>query len=340
MKALWFTDLHLRPNQKDAGEKALRFILDTAAKQKPDVAICTGDVFHTKNIIYGTMMDMFQDFLIELGKICPIWVIPGNHDYCVEYEVHALAAFKLLPNVTIVDDAAKITDKVGIVAYARQEERFQALLKKLGPVEYLFGHFDINGFNLGSGWEERESWSDPSKFQGVKKVFSGHYHLHQSKQLGDIEFVYCGTSYTTAFDESDQEKYIALVDLETGEWNRIQTGLTLHKTLRINAGDPFPEIPETSFAEGVEYRVVVKGTQQQIGLLDKPKNYQARISYDFISDVGERLDVSSSDNKADVMKKYVDFEFKKQGKALDTSGFDTDRLMALGNRILSKASRS
>lgn len=339
MKALWFTDLHLREAHRDAGKKLLSFILETAKERKPDMAICTGDVFHTKNMIYGTMLDMFGEFLTELTKICPVYMIPGNHDYCVEYSVHSLESFKLFPNVHVVDRSMKITDKVGIMAYARQEERFSTLLQELGPVEYLFGHFDMEGFDLGSGWEEKESWCSPEKFKGVKKVYSGHYHKRQRKTVNGVEILFGGTGATTEFGESDQEKFITMVDLETGEDEGILTGLTFHKTLRINAGDAFPEIPLEERNNGVEFRLVIKGTQQQIALIDRPKDYPARIAFDFQTEVSERLDVTSSEKKEDVIKKYVDFEIKKQGKAIEAAEFDLEKLMTIGAKYVGKAGR-
>ena len=339
MKALWFTDLHLRPNHKNAGDKLLSFILSQAKERKPDVAICTGDVFHTKNIIYGTMLGMFREFLTELAAICPVYIIPGNHDYCIEYSEHALEAFKLMPNVHIVDRTMKITDKVGIMSYARQEERFNLLMKEMGPVEYLFGHFDMNGFDLGSGWEEKESWCDIEKFSGIKKIFSGHYHLRQSKVVQGVEVLYGGTGATTEFGESDQEKFITMVDLETGVDEAIPTNLTFHKTLRINAGEPFPEIPMDEIKEGVEFRLVIKGTQQQVALVDRPKDYPARIAFDFQTETSDRLEVSSADAKEDVLKKYVKFEMEKQGKAIEAAEFDLERLMAIGAKYVGKAGR-
>jgi DNA repair exonuclease SbcCD nuclease subunit len=339
MRALWFTDLHLRPLHEEAGTRLLNVILKTAREQKPDIAICTGDVFHTKNILYGTMLDMFRDFLLELGTICPVYVIPGNHDYCIEYDVHALQGFKLLPNITVVDRSMKITDKVGIMSYSRQEARFTELFQELGPVEFLFGHFDMDGFDLGSGWEEKESWCDPTKFKGVRKVFSGHYHKRQRKVVNGVEILFAGTGATTEFGESDQEKFLTMVDLETGEDTEIPTGLTFHKTFRIEAGDAFPEIPEEELKNGVEFRLIIKGTQQQIALIDRPKDYPARVGYDFVTEVSDRLDVSSSDKKEDVLKKYLEFEVKKQGKAIEAAAFDMDRLMSIGARYVGKAGR-
>lgn len=338
MKALWFTDLHLRPNQTASAKRALGFILETAKAKKPDLAICTGDVFHTKNILYASMLEMFREFLTELAQICPVYLAPGNHDYGFEYEVHALSNFLDIKGVTVVDEAMKITPQVGLMAYARQKERFDLLREKINGVKYLFGHFDMNGFDLGSGWEEKESWSDPEYFLNFKKVFSGHYHLHQVKQIKDTEFVFCGTAYTTEFGESDQRKYIALVDLETGEWEKIETHLTLHKTLKITAGEDFPKIPEKEIAEGVEHRVIVSGTKEQLDLVKMPKDYPAILIKQFSTLAVERLDVSATDKKEDVLKKFVDFEVKNKAEVL--KGLDQEKLLSVGQKLLSKVNRS
>jgi len=271
MKALWITDLHLRPGRHEAGARLLAFILKIAKERAPEIIVCTGDVFHDKNFLYATSLDLFRDFLVQAGKfVDQIYLAPGNHDYGTEYSVHSLTGYKGIPRVTVVDTVAKITEDVGIVSYARQEARFNQLMHELGPVKFLFGHFDLNGFDLGSGWEEKESWSDPEIFKKIptlSKVFSGHYHLAQSKIVNDITFTYLGTGATTDFGESDQIKRIGLVDLSTGVLEEIQTGLTLHKTLRINAGEDFPDIPTAETEAGVEYRLIIRGTQQQIDLI-------------------------------------------------------------------------
>lgn len=333
-KAIYFTDLHLRPNQAEAGKRALSVILELTRAQKPDVAICTGDVFHTKNLLYASMMTLFREFLIDMTAICPVYVSPGNHDYGREYDIHALQNFTDIPNVHVVDEALKITPKVGIMAYARQKERFNYLREKIDGVEILFGHFDMNSFDLGSGWEEREAWADPELFLAFKKVFSGHYHLHQAKTVKDTEIVYCGTAYTTEFGESDQQKYVLMIDLETGAWEKLSTGLTLHKTLRINAGDDFPEIPLEDVKSGTEYRVVVRGTKEQVDLMKPPKSYYALVIPQYITAAVERLDVSATDNKSDVLKKFVDFEIKNKDAMLKE--LDQDRLLAIGKKFLSR----
>lgn len=338
MKALWFTDLHLRPNHAASSKKALEFILKSAKEKKPDIAICTGDVFHTKNILYASMLDQFRDFLLELTKICPVYLAPGNHDYGLEYEVHALSNFKNLKNVTVVDEAMKITPDVGLMSYARQKERFEFLREQIKGVKYLFGHFDMNGFDLGSGWEEKESWSDPEQFMSFKKIFSGHYHLHQVKLIKDTEFIFCGTSYTTEFGESDQEKYIMLVDLKNGNWEKITTNLTLHKTIKIKAGDDFPKVSDKDINEGLEYRVIVSGTKEQLELIKPPKDYPAIVIKQFMTVSAERLDVSASEKKEDVLKKFVQFEMKNKADIL--KDIDQERLLSLGHKLLSKVNRS
>lgn len=346
MKALWFTDLHLRPTQKESGAKLLSFILKTAQERKPGVAIITGDIFHTKDNVQLTLMTTFKEFLIELSQICKVVVIPGNHDYGSEYSSHSLDYLKKMDNVVIVDTSYKITDKVGIISYARKPDRFQFLMNELGPVETLFGHFDLNGFNLGSGWEEQESWSDPEVFKSyssLKFVNSGHYHLAQEKILNDVRFVFCGTGYTTDFGESDQEKRVCIYDLETNEIESISTGLTLHKTLRIDVGADLPEIPQDEIANGVEYRVVIKGTQKQINLWqnskEMPRNYPGRVSYDFITEVDERLDISSTDDSVDILSKYVSNEFSKNKETVKNSNLNEERLLKMGQRLMAVVGR-
>jgi|GEM_PF-6566923 len=344
MKALWITDLHLRPVHRENGQRLLSKILEILISRKPDMVICTGDIFHDKDITYTTIIEMFRDFVETVSQICPLYMIPGNHDYGSEYSAHSLKGFKGMHNVHVVERALCITDKVGLIAYSRQEARFHELMAELGPVETLMGHFDLNGFDLGSGWEEKESWSDPealSRYPRLKSVRSGHYHLAQEKVIKGIHIMYLGTGATHEFGESDQEKSIGLMDLETGSVERIATGLTLHKTIRMTASDEFPVISDEEIKNGVHFRVIIRGTEQEIAMKkkDQPKVYQAKVVPDFITETAKRLDISVDEKKEDVILKFVNFQKKTQEHLFLNSNLDPAKLVAMGAKYMSKAGR-
>jgi DNA repair exonuclease SbcCD nuclease subunit len=340
MKALQFSDLHLVEKHAETGIRALDFIKAKARALKPDLLINTGDTFHTKNLLYATRLTLFGEFLEEMSAVAPIINLVGNHDWATEYSVHALHGFEGMKNVKIVDSALRLGD-IGFMAYCRDQARFQEMLKVVGPVKRLFGHFDMNGFNLGSGWEEKASWSDPASFQAFQQVFSGHYHLAQAAKVGKTEIIYCGSPYTHDFGESDQEKRILYIDLTTGKYESIDTGLTLHKTIRIGAGEDFPQLPQADIDRGVEFRVIVTGTKEQLANVEPPKGMKARVIREVVSAQADRLGISAGEKKEDVVKKFVEYKLAQEAKdAKDAQArLDFERLVATGNRILARVAR-
>jgi DNA repair exonuclease SbcCD nuclease subunit len=317
--ALIITDLHLRPEFVEVAHRVLQKAEDEIELHKPKYLIIGGDTFHTKNRVFASMLTLFGDFL------------------SIPYTVHSLQTLAM-PNLIIVDKSYRLNDKVGFIGYCREESRFEEFMKELEGCEILFGHLDLNGFDLGSGWEETDAFCGVERFTTFKKVFSGHFHKAQERTLASgTEVIYVGTGYTTDFNESDQEKRFMLIDLETGEWKGIPTNLTLHRTIRINATDPLPEIKKEDLDNGVNFRVIITGTKEQIAAFRIPTGYPAKIVNEFKSSDAARLDINASDNHENMMSKYVGHELKRIYGEEAKSELDKDKLMRIGRGLLARS---
>lgn len=334
-KALIVSDLHLRPSSMEMSKRVLKLIQQKIAELKPDYLINLGDTFHTKNIIHVTVQNLYQDFINEVRKDVKVIQLVGNHDWGVQYSEHPFNALKYMDNVTVVEDMMTL-DKNIFISYARETSRFEEMLGRGGPkIERIFAHMDMNGYTPGSGWEEVSPYFDEDHFKGYKQLISGHLHLAQNKILENgTEILFVGSGYTTDFGESDQEKRFVLMDLDTGVWESIPTGLTMHRTLKIKAGEPFPEIPEAELHDGVEFRVVVSGTREQINTLILPKKYPARITYDLTAAQGARIELSATDNQEQTIKKYIEAELKRSFGGVEKSGLEIDKLLKIGKKYI------
>lgn len=336
--AIIITDIHLRPDH-DHLEWAQKLFLKTIKEikeKKPTYLFILGDIFHYKNRLFASCLRVFRKFLEEVSELCEVICLVGNHDWGVPYEVHSLDTFRTIPNVKIVDDYYRLDENNVFISYCRESERFNEHLAILGPAKRLYGHLDINSFKVGSGWEEVDAYSKPEDFAQFEQVFSGHLHLAQESKLSNgTQIVFVGTGYTTDFGESDQEKRMILLDIDTGEFDSISTEMTLHKTLRIKASDPFPIIPETEVLNGVNYRVIVSGTREQLALTQKPKNYPATIIFEFMTTESPRADLSVSDTRQETLSKYIDYEIDRSFKG-EAESLDKELLKKKGNDILNK----
>lgn len=334
-KALIVSDLHLRPSSLEMSKRVLELIEQKIDEIKPNYLINLGDTFHTKNVIHVTVQNLYQEFVARVSKKVKVIQLVGNHDWGVQYSEHPFKALKYMNNVTVVEEVFTL-DKCAFISYCRETTRFQEMLEKAGHnIDRIFAHMDMNGFTPGSGWEEISPFFDPEYFKGYKQVISGHLHLAQNKTLANgTEIIFVGSSYTTDFGESDQEKRFLLMDLDTGKWKSISTGLTMHKTLKIKAGEEWPTIPEAEVNQGVEFRVVVSGTREQINTLILPKKYLARITYDLTASAGARIELSATDNQDQTMKKYIEAELKRSFGGVEESGLDVEKLIKIGKKYI------
>lgn len=335
MKALVVTDLHLRPSQLDTSRRILQLIEDKIDELKPEYLINLGDTFHTKNTVYVEVVNLYHDFLRRITKKVKVINLIGNHDWAVPYTEHPLKAFKYMENLTIVDDVYTLGENA-FISYCREKERFDEMLNKAGQrVVRIFAHMDMNEFTPGSGWEEITPFFSADHFSRYEQLISGHLHLAQNKTLASgTEIIFVGSGYTTDFGESDQEKRFLMIDLETGEWSSVPTGLTLHKTFRITAKDKFPEINLDEVKNGVEFRVIVSATREEYSALIMPKNYPAKIIPEFTSSTGARIELSAGDTQDDTMKKYTSIELERSYGGLEKSGLDLDKLIKIGKKYI------
>lgn len=318
-KILVFSDLHLRPLELESGSKALGQLTHTIRETQPSAVVFCGDLFHTKSIMYASATKCFSDYLDSLnreGLINPdrkMYLIIGNHDYATLHTVHSLEQFKKHQNVIVVEEATRISDKIGLVSYCHDQSRLDSELDKLPGCDMIFGHFDINTFELTAGYEERHAYLSPGYFsnRGYRLVVSGHLHVPQDKNYGSMQITYVGSPYTVDWGESDQQKRFLMVDTDTYETSSIPTHLTLHKTITVSTRDKLPELPASELAAGIHFRVKVTGTMEEHAVWEKPSKYQALVVPVVEGSKSSRLDVSVSEDPDSILERYTAMELAK-----------------------------
>lgn len=343
MKALWITDLHVIKKQEKFFIRFFEWVLAALTLHGVDYIIITGDIFDHKDLLFGTEQDLFRDFLLKVPKHIKVIALVGNHDWCREYDIHSLEGFKDIPNFQVVDRTNKLvvgSNTYGFMSYCRTEDRFDELKAELGPVDALFCHADCNGFTYGDE-EERASWSSEYKFEGIKVVYTGHYHTPQSKLVNGVLIIYLGTQYTVTHNESDQNKRYGVIDLETNSVEFFPTPFTLHKSFYLEASEALaklPEIPLDEVESGVKFRVVVKGTAEEVKAImgTVPYGYKAEIIPDYVQSKEKRLEINASDAKEVQIDKFIEYDLKKTYGSKDKSPFDIERLRATGLRYINK----
>jgi hypothetical protein len=110
--------------------------------------------------------------------------------------------------------------------------------------------------------------------------------------------------------------------------------MTFHKTIKVKVSDGIPELDENDLSSGVNFRLVISGTKDEINSIKIPTNYRAKIVFEIQNGDSNRAEINAYDSHDKMMKKYVDFEYKNKSLEKD---LDKEKLLKVGAAILSKA---
>jgi len=224
-----------------------------------------GDIFHTKEQVSSKALNLVYR-LLKQSKINHV-ILVGNHDFhSAECEDHSLRVLNELPNVLVVDTPAvlEIGSSRGLfLPYHRDPTRFEYTLtqfvKMSAPLDILFMHQGVTGFDYGNGHIATNEL-DSKVVRGFKKVVSGHFHKHQKK--GNLWFL--GMPYSNDFGESNQDKYLGILKSNLSI-ELILTDFPKHKTWELSVPcvtPPYwggPEFKETDI-----HRIILVGKSEDI----------------------------------------------------------------------------
>ena len=181
------TDLHfgLKSNSLVHNQDCSDFIdwfIATAQAKGCETGMFLGDWSHHRASIN---MQTLQYSLRSLEKLSAafdrFYFIPGNHDlyYRDRREIYSTEWAKHIPNIQIVNDW--FTDGDVTIApwlVGDDHKRVPKLQSK-----YVFGHFELPHFKMNAMVEMPDHGEiSADDFDGVDRVFSGHFHLRQQRK--------------------------------------------------------------------------------------------------------------------------------------------------------------
>lgn len=220
-KYLIIGDLHIGQNRGNSiFYKILmdygNFVLDTCDEYDINNLIFLGDIFDSRTAITLESLHFATEFF-ELFKEKNIDIVLGNH--CVFFndstEIHSLAPFKNHPNITIHEKVCK-RDNLTFCPWATK-------LEDIPQSDYVFGHFDIVGYELTKGKISNHGFKGVELMKRVNRFcFSGHYHIFQQRTYDGKPLIYTGSAYGLSFNDADSPKYLHILDTSTNEVQRIE----------------------------------------------------------------------------------------------------------------------
>lgn len=191
------TDLHIGKHQNSTQwhDISLRFAEEFKDKLKSDhirdIIIC-GDVNNDRNEINVQSLHIVNE-LFTIWKDFNINIIVGNHDayYKNRSDVNSLSILSGWDNINIIDDIEEYNvfgKKMVFVPWGFD-------INKISNCDYLFGHFEINGFYLNKIKICVNGMDSNNLLQKANTVISGHFHLRDDRTYKNGRIIYLGSPY-------------------------------------------------------------------------------------------------------------------------------------------------
>lgn len=246
-------------------DKIYRWIRET----NPDILVVLGDILHTHAIIHVKPLMMAIDFLRGCAKLCPTYLLIGNHDrpnnsnfLTTEHPFNGIN----IDNLTIVDTGlVEILEVDGgefhlafipYVPAGRFIEAYDQIVKG-EKIDLVFAHQEFKGCNLGASVSETgDHWS-----KSKPPVISGHIHIKQT--LSNIHYV--GTPLQHEFGDETQ-KGVHLVHLSKGgitplHYYPLNICTKIVKTIKAKKFHLFEPQEET------QTKLIVSGTPEELAII-------------------------------------------------------------------------
>ena len=200
-EVILISDVHFSVKNLEPASSALRAALKLAADNDAHLFIL-GDLLDEKSIVRGEVIARIINILGDFD-VRP-FILRGNHDQLHEKsEAHSLEFLR--PYATIIDEPT-LVGRFFFIPYMHNPSTTVVKDLSIPKGATLMMHQGFKGASMGDYVVDKSSL-DPVLFKDFK-VFSGHYHNHQT--VGTITYV--GSPYTITFGEAnDRPKGILLV---------------------------------------------------------------------------------------------------------------------------------
>jgi DNA repair exonuclease SbcCD nuclease subunit len=224
--AVLISDIHFNVNALLWASSSLRQALNRATNLGTPLIIA-GDLNDTKAIIRGEVANVIIEILSRAS--IKVFILVGNHDLLSEKTKESGLDY-LKPYATVINKVTKLTDNVTLLPYYNDSAEISNILSAEPAGNTVIMHQGFRGAMMGDYIQDKTS-VDP-KLASHLRVFSGHYHRHQT--IGTITYI--GSPYTITFGEANDGPKGFLVLNEDGTYEQIPTNLRKHVIIE-GAGD-------------------------------------------------------------------------------------------------------
>jgi len=246
-----------------------------------DIIIVLGDILHYHEKLHTFALNIAFNFFEMLTSYKTTFCLVGNHDATSNTifltDNHWMNILKKWPNLHIIDKPfhySQNNKQIVLCPYVPDGKLVEAL-DTIGrdtwtDTSCVFVHQSLNGAKMGAIFVENvEEWKDE-----YPMLISGHMH---DKQRVKPNLYYTGSSMQHAFGESE-DKCLCLVTLGNQVViDDIYLQIKKKKILYASLDDiekVKDKLNNKSESDTTEYKVVIKGTQEELKTFKKTKDFK------------------------------------------------------------------
>ena len=233
MATLVIGDLHFDTKPVgilEAQENAVKQLI-WRYKDKVDDFVFLGDLMMHRRP-YPSVLLALQRVLDEIPISKNVYILRGNHDSENKTDdgITALSLFRQNHIWVIKETSASLDKKKWLIPHYESEERIISDLERAPDNSVVFGHFGYNGCLNSAG--DNDFNLNLDHFRNT--TILGHIHHFSSKKGFNQEkqVITLGTPYTTSFNESRKDCYVAFLEGEEIRLDSVDCG-PRHITINI-----------------------------------------------------------------------------------------------------------
>ena len=270
VRCLSIGDPHFKTKNRREMELFVQKTIEVAKEYNPDFIVNLGDTLDTHEKIHVVPLTQSIQWMEEISKIAPLYLIIGNHDRPNNSdflsEFHPFHGLQCNENIFIVHQTLEVvinTEKFIFVPYVPPGQ----FLNALEGTDYknstmIFAHQEFYGCQMGAiKSTEGDVWDE-----SYPLVVSGHIHDYQ--QIQD-NIIYTGTPIQHTFGDVCKKtisEYV--IDKEDGGIieNRISLNVTKKKIIHTEINDilSIKSVDDLNFPENTLVKLVIHGDQSKI----------------------------------------------------------------------------
>lgn len=260
-RIIHLADIHLpkSPTRHAEIRNVLKNTYKSLIKDKPDIIVIVGDLFHDWIDLEPEVTILASEFLNELSKIAPVRITRGNHDIRKKSlkridSIEAIVKTINNPNIVYYNETGLFDDENVTWAVWKHGDKKnnpwnkKALKRKEEEKDRTFidlFHDPINGAVSATGFEmNKKTHNSLEHFNGNISLFGD---IHKLQYFSDKTKAYCGSLFAQNFGEGDYEFHGYLLWDISDENNivieerPIQNDYSF-KTVTVNAYTDFDEL--------------------------------------------------------------------------------------------------